>query len=63
MQASDPRLILTEPDEVMVCFCSGITKGQVTAAIMGGARTLADIKAATGACAVAKCQELSPRRR
>jgi len=63
MQADDSGLIITAPDEAMVCFCSGVTKGQITAAIMGGARTLADIKAATGACTVARCKELSPRRR
>ncbi|MFZ5587697.1 MAG: (2Fe-2S)-binding protein [Thermodesulfobacteriota bacterium] len=63
MLVDDPRLIFAAPDEAMVCFCSGVTKGQVQAAIKAGARTIADIKSATGACTVAKCRELSPRRR
>jgi nitrite reductase (NADH) large subunit len=63
MLADDPGLILAAPDEEVVCFCSGVTKGQIQAAIKAGARSLADIKAATGACTVAKYRELSPRRR
>jgi len=63
MLTDDPGLILITSDEAMVCYCSGVTKGQITAAIGRGARTLADIKAATGACTVARCKELSPRRR
>ena len=63
MLADDPGLILAAPDEAVVCFCSGVTKGRIRAAIAGGARTLPDIKAVTGACTVARCKELSPRRR
>ncbi|MBI4797300.1 MAG: (2Fe-2S)-binding protein [Desulfarculus sp.] len=47
----------------MVCYCSGVSKGQVLRAMEDGARTLEDIKALTAACTVAKCKELSPRRR
>ena len=63
MLLDDPELILAAPEEAMVCFCSGVTKGRILAAIKAGARRLADIKAAIGACAVARCKELSPRRR
>ena len=55
--------MLTAPPEAMVCHCSGVTKGQIEAAMKKGAQSLADIKAATGACGVARCEELSPRRR
>ena len=63
MLTDDSGLIIAAPDEAMVCFCSGVTKGQIKSAIENGARSLADIKAATGACIVARCKEISPRRR
>ncbi|MBI5523252.1 MAG: (2Fe-2S)-binding protein [Desulfarculus sp.] len=55
--------MLTAPPEAVVCHCSGVTKGQIMEAVSKGARSLAEIKAATGACTVARCGELSPRRR
>ena len=63
MLADDPGLILAAPGEAVVCFCSGVTKGRIQVAIKAGARRLAAIKAVTGACTVARCKELSPRRR
>jgi NAD(P)H-nitrite reductase large subunit len=51
------------PDDELVCYCSGVSKGRVLEAIASGARTLADIKALTGACSVGRCRELNPRGR
>jgi nitrite reductase (NADH) large subunit len=55
--------ILKAPDTEMVCYCSQVTKAQVLRAMEAGARTLADIKAVTGACTQARCRETSPRGR
>ena len=55
--------ILAAPPGAVVCYCSGVTKGEILRAIAGGARTLAEIRARTGACTVARCKELSPRGR
>jgi len=51
------------PIEETVCWCSGVTKKTILAAIGNGARTLDDIRQMTGACTVGKCKELSPRGR
>lgn len=51
------------PEAEMVCYCSQVTKAQVLRAMEAGARTLDDIKAATGACTQGRCRETSPRRR
>lgn len=55
--------ILAAPDQEMVCFCAGVSKGEVLAAMDRGAETLAEVKAATGACRSGRCAELSPRGR
>ena len=55
--------ILSAPDEELVCYCSGVSKGEILAAARAGAKTLAEVKAATGACTVSRCKELSPRGR
>ena len=55
--------ILEAPLNEMVCYCSKVTKGRILAAIQEGARSLEAIKAATGACSMGKCKELSPRKR
>jgi NAD(P)H-nitrite reductase large subunit len=55
--------ILDAPGDELVCHCSGVTKNRIVEAIRAGARTLAAIKGATGACAIARCQELNPRGR
>ncbi|MCF8063639.1 MAG: (2Fe-2S)-binding protein [Desulfarculaceae bacterium] len=55
--------ILTAPPEALVCYCSQVSKGDILAAMRAGAKTLEDIKRATGACRVSRCKELSPRRR
>ena len=59
----DPREILAAPDQALVCYCSGVSKGRIRRAMAQGARSLADMKAATGACSLARCSELSPRGR
>lgn len=51
------------PDDELVCYCSGVSKGRVREAMASGARTLADIKALTGACSLGRCRELNPRGR
>lgn len=57
------REILSAPGEAMVCYCNDVSKAQVLAAVAAGARDLAAIKAATGACRQGRCRELSPRGR
>ena len=46
-----------------VCYCSQVTKADVLRAREKGAQTLAEIKAATGACTQGRCKETSPRGR
>lgn len=55
--------ILDAPEDEMLCYCSGVTKGRILEAIRAGAATLEEVKLATGACTVGKCKELSPRKR
>ncbi len=55
--------ILTAPPEELVCYCSRVSKGEILAAMRAGAKTLEDIKRATGACREGRCKELSPRGR
>jgi NAD(P)H-nitrite reductase large subunit len=51
------------PDTEMVCYCSQVTKADILRAKREGGRTLAEIKAATGACTQGRCKETSPRGR
>lgn len=55
--------ILQAPDTELVCYCSRVSKGAILQTKDQGAVTLADIKAATGACTVAHCAVKSPRGR
>lgn len=55
--------ILAAPLEELVCYCSQVNKGEILAAMRAGAKTLEDVKRATGACREGRCKELSPRRR
>jgi len=50
-------------DDIIVCYCSNVTKGEIVEAIRNGAKTLEDIRRVTSACTVGKCKELSPRKR
>ncbi|OIP41762.1 MAG: hypothetical protein AUK25_05065 [Desulfobacteraceae bacterium CG2_30_51_40] len=51
------------PESELVCYCSGVTKGDILSAKRGGAVTLEDIKKATGACTLGRCRETNPRGR
>ena len=55
--------ILAASFEELVCYCSQVSKGEILAAMRAGAKTLEDIKRATGACREGRCKELSPRGR
>ena len=50
-------------DGQIVCYCSNVTRQEIIQAIGRGARTLEDVRAATKACTVGRCKELSPRGR
>lgn len=50
-------------DSEMICWCSGVTAGQIRAARENGAVTLEDIRRTTGACTVGRCKELNPQGR
>jgi NAD(P)H-nitrite reductase large subunit len=51
------------PGTETVCYCSQVTKADILRAREKGARTLAEIKAATAACTQGRCKETSPRGR
>lgn len=46
-------------NQEMVCYCSGVKKGQIIEALDNGAENLADIKRMTGACTIGRCKELN----
>jgi len=49
-------------DEI-ICYCSNVSKNKILEAIKNGAKSLQDIRDATGACTVGRCKELSPRKK
>jgi nitrite reductase (NADH) large subunit len=51
------------PEAEMVCYCAGVTKEAILRARRTGARSLAAVKAATGACTQGRCGETNPRGR
>ena len=51
------------PLEEMVCWCSGVSKQAIIAAIENGASSIDAIRRMTGACTIGRCKELSPRGR
>ncbi len=55
--------IRAAPGTEMVCYCAQVTKADILRAVAQGARSLAAVKAATGACTQARCRETSPRGR
>jgi bacterioferritin-associated ferredoxin len=55
--------ILDAPLDEIVCWCSRVTKRTLLEAIQNGATDMAAIRAATKACTIGRCKELSPRRR
>ena len=55
--------IRNAPGTEMVCYCSQVTKADILCAKEKGVQSLAEIKAATGACTQGRCKEASPRGR
>lgn len=47
----------------IICYCKNISKTEIEAAILGGAKTLKDIQEITGACTGNQCKELNPDQR
>ena len=63
-----PKIPFTEdvrkaPETETVCYCSQVTKADIQRAKEESARSLAEIKTATGACTQGRCRENSPRGR
>lgn len=50
-------------EDEIICYCSNVTRGDILNALQDGARTLDDVRRMTGACTLARCKEMSPRRR
>jgi len=50
-----------EPDETIVCYCTGVDKGTIVGAILEGANSLKDIINQTGAGLGNQCKELNPK--
>jgi len=46
-----------------ICYCKGVTERTIVEAVRQGARTLAHIQDATGACTGDRCKELNPKGR
>lgn len=55
--------VLEAPFDEIVCWCSQVTKRTLLEAIRNGATDMAAIRAATSACTIGRCKELSPRHR
>ena len=50
----------TAPDNTKVCYCNKVTLGEIKKAIADGARSVDEIRDATGACTGNRCEELNP---
>ncbi|MEW6120111.1 MAG: FAD-dependent oxidoreductase [Pseudomonadota bacterium] len=50
--AAEARQVSAWPAEATVCNCTGVTRGQLTAAIAGGCVSVSALTAKTGACGV-----------
>jgi len=50
-------------EDEIICYCSNVSKGEIVAAVHNGATTLDDVRKATNACTIARCAELSPRKK
>lgn len=44
-----------------ICYCDKVTKGDIVAAILAGAKTLKEVVAVTGAMAHPNCQGNNPK--
>ena len=53
--------VLEAPDDALVCWCAGVSAKDIRDAVKNGARTLQDIRAATGACSKGDCKNNNPR--
>ncbi len=51
------------PDNEMVCFCNGVTKAEIVAAIKAGADDAKSVHHTTNAGFGGNCMELNPRKR
>lgn len=47
----------------IICWCSNVTRGDIEKAMNLGAKTIEDIKEATGACTICNCKEMNPKQR
>ncbi len=50
-------------DDERICYCIGITKGEIVAAVRAGASTLDEVKKATKACTGSDCKHTNPLKR
>ena len=50
-------------DEDMICYCIGVTKGEINRAIENGATSLKEIKEQTKACTGSSCKTSNPQKR
>jgi len=55
--------VLEAPDDELVCWCAGVSAKGIRDAVKNGARTLEDIREATGACIKGDCKNSNPRGR
>jgi len=55
--------VLAVPLDEIVCWCSRVAKKTLLDAIRNGATDMRAIRAATQACTLGLCKDLSPRRR
>jgi bacterioferritin-associated ferredoxin len=49
--------------EEIICYCKGVSRKRIEEAVLNGAKSLADIRKATGACTGNQCKELNPKGR
>ncbi len=47
-------------DDVLICYCSGVTRGDIRRSVLQGARTPAEVKKATGAGDGGQCLTKNP---
>ena len=56
--------VLNMPDTALVCFCAGVSKGQIREAVNRGCHTLPALRAATGCCPPdSDCEHNNPEHR
>ncbi|MEG0284384.1 MAG: (2Fe-2S)-binding protein [Erysipelotrichales bacterium] len=50
-------------EDVMICYCSNVSKKDIIEAIDKGAKTIDDIREMTSACTISNCIEMNPKKR